>query len=164
MMTKEELDRYSQYIDRDRLEYIGHQQQLFDEARPTLFEQYPNEYVAFEDGQVLDHDVDRVKLAERIYARYGCRDLIMQRMTLEKTLYRVAVPQNFEVYAEQIELRISALEQELNHLKDCPTKLSPATLSLDEQPWWVKITGSCTDNPLFEDAVRYGQEWRNSVE
>jgi hypothetical protein len=38
---------------------------------------------------VLDHDVDRVKLAERIYARYGCRDLIMQRMTLEKAVYRV---------------------------------------------------------------------------
>jgi hypothetical protein len=87
MMTQEELDRYSQYIDRDRLVYIDRQQELFDEARATLFEQYPNEYVAFEDGQVLDHDVDRVKLAERIYARYGCRDLIMQRVTLEKTVY-----------------------------------------------------------------------------
>jgi hypothetical protein len=46
LMTQEELDRYSQYIDRDRLVYIGHQQALFDEARAALFEQYPNEYVA----------------------------------------------------------------------------------------------------------------------
>jgi hypothetical protein len=77
---------------------------------------------------------------------------------------QVPVPQNFEVYAEQIELRISALEQELKHLKDGTTKRSPAALSADEQPWWVKIAGSCADNPLFDDAVRYGQEWRNSAE
>lgn len=88
-MTLEELERYSQYIDRDRLEYIDRQQELFDEARSALFEQYPNEYVAFEDGQVLDHDVDRVCLAERVYAKYGCRDLIMQQVTLEKTVYHI---------------------------------------------------------------------------
>jgi hypothetical protein len=88
-MTAAELERYSQYIDRDRLEYIDRQQQLFDESRAALFEQYPNEYVAFEDGQVLDHDTDRVHLAERVYAKYGCRDLIMQQVTLEKTVYRV---------------------------------------------------------------------------
>jgi hypothetical protein len=89
MMTQEELDKYSQYIDRDRLEYIDRQQQLFDEARATLFEQYPNEYVAFEDGQVLDHDTDEDKLAERMYAKYGYRDLIIQQVTVEKTVYYV---------------------------------------------------------------------------
>jgi hypothetical protein len=73
----------------------------------------------------------------------------------------VTVPQTFEVYAEQIELRISALEQELKHLKAGTVK---PTGSLNEQPWWVKIAGSCADNPLFEDAIRYGQEWRNSGE
>jgi Family of unknown function (DUF5678) len=88
-MTQEELDRYSQYIDRDRLEYIDRQQQLFDEARATLFEQYPNEYVAFEDGQVLDHDMDEDKLTERVYAKYGYRDLILQQVTVEKTVYYV---------------------------------------------------------------------------
>jgi hypothetical protein len=80
-MTSEELDKYSQYIERDRLEYIDRQQQLFDEARPRLVTEYLNEYVAFEDGQVLDHDVDENALAERVYAKYGYRDLIMQRVT-----------------------------------------------------------------------------------
>jgi hypothetical protein len=84
-MTAAELERYSQYVDRDRLEYIDRQQQLFDGARPELVEDYLNEYVAFEDGQVLDHDVDRVRLAERIYAKYDCRDLIM----LKKPVYHV---------------------------------------------------------------------------
>jgi Family of unknown function (DUF5678) len=88
-MTAAELERYSQYIDRDRLEYIDRQQQLFDESRAALFEQYPNEYVAFEDGQVLDHDTDESQLTERVYAKYGYRDLIMQRVTAEKTVYYV---------------------------------------------------------------------------
>jgi hypothetical protein len=74
----------------------------------------------------------------------------------------VPVPQEFEVYARAIELRISALEQELQQLKTGMVGSPPS--SLDEKPWWVKIAGSCADNPLFEDAVRYGQEWRNSVE
>jgi hypothetical protein len=88
-MTQEELEKYSQYIDRERLEYIDRQQQLFDEARAVLFEQYPNQYVAFEDGQVLDHDTDERKLAERVYAKYGYRDLIMQQVTTEKTVYYI---------------------------------------------------------------------------
>jgi hypothetical protein len=88
-MTAEELERYSQYVDRERLEYIDRQQQLFDEARPGLVAEYLNKYVAFEDGQVLDHDADRVCLAERVYRKYGCRDLIMQRVTPEKPLYHV---------------------------------------------------------------------------
>jgi predicted Zn-dependent peptidase len=79
-MTAEELER---------LQYIDRQQQLFDEARPVLVAEYLHEYVVFEDGQVLDHDVDRVRLAERVYRKYGCRDLIMQRVTPEKTLYHI---------------------------------------------------------------------------
>jgi hypothetical protein len=75
----------------------------------------------------------------------------------------VPVPHEFQVYAQAIELRISALEQELERLKDGKGSSSTSSLS-DEQPWWVKIAGSCADNPLFEEAVRYGQEWRNSVE
>jgi hypothetical protein len=88
-MTQEELTKYSQYIDRDRLEYMSRQRQLFDEARPRLLEQYVNEYVAFEDGQVLDHDVDRVKLAERVYAKYGYRDLLMKQVTIADRVYYI---------------------------------------------------------------------------
>lgn len=83
-MTQEEL--YT-LIDRDRLEYMERQQQLFDAAKPILLETYLNQYVAFEDGQVLDHDVDRIKLAERVYAKYGCRDFVMQQVTPGKRMY-----------------------------------------------------------------------------
>jgi hypothetical protein len=83
-MTQEEL---YQFIDRDRLEYLDRQQNLFNAAKPALLEKYLNRYVAFEDGQVLDHDVDDQKLAERVYAKYGYRDLIMQRVTLKERVY-----------------------------------------------------------------------------
>jgi hypothetical protein len=72
----------------------------------------------------------------------------------------VSVPHEFQDYAQQIELRISALEQELKQLKE---SIARPSLS-NPQPWWVKIAGSCADNPLFEEAIRYGQEWRNSAE
>jgi ABC-type phosphate transport system auxiliary subunit len=71
-------------------------------------------------------------------------------------------PQEFTAYAKQIELRLSALEQELTQLKAGMTDLP--SRSSKKQLWWVEMSGSGADNPLFEDAVRYGQEWRGSAE
>jgi hypothetical protein len=76
-------------------------------------------------------------------------------------------PQQFAEYAQQVELRISALEQDLlaiksGHGPDLP--LAPSTPPLSNpQPWWVTISGSFADNPRFDDAVRYGAQWRNSA-
>ena len=88
-MTKEELDFYSRYIDRDCLEYIERQSELFEAAKPTLIDRYLGEYVAFEDGQVLDHDVDLGRLSERVCDRYGYRDLIMPQVLLKESVYSV---------------------------------------------------------------------------
>lgn len=71
----------------------------------------------------------------------------------------VQSPQEFAAYAKQVELRLAALEQELAQLKAGMADSSPK-----KQPWWVEMSGSGADNPLFEDAVRYGQEWRNNAE
>ena len=89
IMTQQELAMYSQYIEPERLKYIEHQQQLFERAKPTLLAQYLNEYVAFEDGQVLDYDRDRQCLTERIYAKYGYRDLLIRKVTLQERVYSV---------------------------------------------------------------------------
>jgi hypothetical protein len=85
-MTQEEL---SKYIDRDRLVHLEHQQALFDAAKSELLQAYPGQYVAFEDGQVLDHDVDDRAMAERVYHKYGYRDILMQWVTQEETVYHV---------------------------------------------------------------------------
>ncbi len=65
------------------------QRQLFDETKPFLLENYLNQYVAFEDGQVLDHDIDEQTLAERVYAKYGYRDLLMKQVTVEERVYYI---------------------------------------------------------------------------
>ncbi len=74
----------------------------------------------------------------------------------------VQPPQEFAAHAKQIELRLAALEQELTQMKAGMTDSS--SRSPKKQPWWVEISGSGADNPLFEDAARYGQEWRDSAE
>ncbi len=73
----------------------------------------------------------------------------------------VQPPQEFVAYAKQIELRLAALEQELTQIK---AGMTDSSRSPQKQPWWVEMSGSGADNPLFEDAVRYGQEWRNGAE
>jgi hypothetical protein len=85
-MTQEEL---SKYISSDRLAHLEHQQTLFDAAKSELLQTYPDQYVAFEDGQVLDHDLDDRAMAERVYHKYGYRDILMQWVTEEETVYHV---------------------------------------------------------------------------
>jgi hypothetical protein len=33
-----------------------------------------------------------------------------------------------------------------------------------ETPWWMKVAGSFENDPTFDEAVRSGQEWRQSAE
>jgi hypothetical protein len=110
-MVSEELDQYSQYIDRDRLEYIERQQQLFDQARSGLMTHYLNQCVAFEDGQVLDHDVDEQALSAQVYAKYGYRDLIMQQVTPEKTVYHIGGFQASKDCCPETGVAIAKIEQ-----------------------------------------------------
>jgi hypothetical protein len=88
-MIQEELTQNLQGIEPARLAYMDRQTELFEAAKPVLLEQYLNEYVAFEDGQVIDHDADRRKLAERIYAKYGYRDFLMKQVTKQERVYHV---------------------------------------------------------------------------
>ena len=94
-MLQEELLQHT-----DRLDYIEHQRALFEEAKPLLLVQYFNEYVAFENGDVLDHDLDRKALAQRIYTKYGYRDLLMRKVTSEDRVYSIGGFRTSKVSAE----------------------------------------------------------------
>ena len=96
-MLHEEL---LQPIDRDRLDYIEHQCALFEVAKPLLLVEYFNEYVAFENGDVLDHDLDRKALAQRIYTKYGYRDFLMRKVTSEDRVYSIGGFRTSKVSAE----------------------------------------------------------------
>ena len=60
---------------------------------------------------------------------------------------------------EKLEARVTTLETELTQMKQVLSKIIEK-----ETPWWLKIAGSCEDDPTFEEAMHLGQEWRNSVE
>ena len=57
-----------------RLEYLDRQKNLYESIKPELVDRYLGEFVAFEDGRVLDHDPNERNLIERVYRDYGYRD------------------------------------------------------------------------------------------
>ena len=58
----------------------------------------------------------------------------------------------------QIEQRVAALEAEVTLLKEkIEAVTKPAT------PWWQEIYGTFADDPLYEEAMRSGREYRESL-
>ncbi|TRU18572.1 MAG: hypothetical protein EWV80_20585 [Microcystis aeruginosa Ma_QC_B_20070730_S2] len=55
-----------------------------------------------------------------------------------------------------LEIRLAALEAEVALLK----RLLPA---VSETPWWEKIVGTFADDPAYEEAMQFGQEYRQSL-
>jgi hypothetical protein len=58
--------------------------------------------------------------------------------------------------AATIEERVTNLEQEVAELKRCSSE-KPA-----EAPWWEKIRGTFKDDPIYDEAMELGREWRAS--
>jgi len=52
----------------------------FERARRRLVEQYPGQFVAILDRKVIDHDVEFEALAQRVFAAYGTRDVLMPQL------------------------------------------------------------------------------------
>jgi hypothetical protein len=58
----------------------------------------------------------------------------------------------------EIELRVAALEAEVAHLKhQLEAVAKPA------RPWWQEIYGTFANDPLYEEAMRLGREYRESL-
>ncbi len=65
-------------IDPARINYLLHQQNLYQAAKLELLGQYEGQYIAFENGVVLDNDRDDRQLMPRLYAKYGHRDILVE--------------------------------------------------------------------------------------
>ncbi|WP_089935709.1 hypothetical protein [Candidatus Entotheonella palauensis] len=59
---------------------------------------------------------------------------------------------------QTIEQRLAEVERELAELKRC------LPLKTDEKSWVEKIAGTFEDDPEFDEIVRLGREFRQSVE
>ncbi|MGG6269980.1 hypothetical protein [Leptolyngbya sp. AN10] len=56
---------------------------------------------------------------------------------------------------EQLEDRVTLLEAEVARLKE---KVEPSS-----KPWWERIAGTFADSPAYEEAMRLGREYRESL-
>lgn len=64
-----------------RREQLSVQTKRFWAKHLELYTQYPNQYVAFHDDQVLDHDDDLRRLALRVKALHGMLPVVMAQVT-----------------------------------------------------------------------------------
>jgi predicted transcriptional regulator len=64
------------FWNQDAYNYITKQSDLFDTMLPQLIEQYAGMYVLFEDGKVIDADIDEDTLLDRVWETDIVRDRI----------------------------------------------------------------------------------------
>ncbi len=57
---------------------------------------------------------------------------------------------------QEIEARLATLEAEVASLKQQLPATSPT-------PWWQTIVGTFADDPAYEEAMRLGQQYRQSL-
>lgn len=58
----------------------------------------------------------------------------------------------------KIEPRVAALESEVTQLKE---RLDAVTKPA--RPWWQEIYGTFDNDPIYEEAMRLGREYRESL-
>lgn len=60
--------------------------------------------------------------------------------------------------ALELESRVAVLEAKVERLQRELEAVVP-----DRRPWWQQIAGSFADDPAFEEAMRLGREYRESL-
>jgi hypothetical protein len=58
--------------------------------------------------------------------------------------------------AANLEKRVEALERELRSLKSAVKK------NKSKGPWWERLAGAFSDDPLFDEMVEAGRKYRRS--
>lgn len=59
---------------------------------------------------------------------------------------------------QEIESRVAVLEAKVEQLQRKLEAVVP-----DAKPWWEHIVGAFADDPAFEEAMRLGREYRESL-
>ena len=59
--------------------------------------------------------------------------------------------------ARTVEKRLATLEAEVARLK-----AKAARKATPHKPWWEVVAGTFAHDPMYEEAMRLGREWRES--
>lgn len=60
---------------------VAREQRVYRHLHPQLWQRYRNQYVALYEGELVDHDSDKVALFARIDTRYPNQFVLMRRVT-----------------------------------------------------------------------------------
>lgn len=66
--------------------------QWFAQHKSELLKQYGEQFVAILESQVVDSDADFGELAQRVFKKYGCRDLLMPWVGEETETLEIPTP------------------------------------------------------------------------
>jgi hypothetical protein len=72
----------------DAYSYITKQSDLFDKMLPELIAQYAGMYILFEDGNVIDADIDEDTLLDRVWET----DIVRDRIAKHNSIFCHFVP------------------------------------------------------------------------
>lgn len=64
----------------------------FEKNRKRLLRRYRNQYVAIVNKKIVDHDPEFGRLARRVFAKYGVRDIAMPKVTPEERIIEIPTP------------------------------------------------------------------------
>jgi len=79
-MSLAQSQRSQAYPSSEVLAYMERQAELFGQSKVQLLEQFLNQYVWFEDGQVLDSDENHEALVLRVYGDGEPRPLFIRKV------------------------------------------------------------------------------------
>lgn len=70
------------------------EKQAFQKIRYDLLEnkKYHNEFIAIHKGKLVDHDKDNIKLAKRVYKKYGYIPIYIDKITEIEKVYKIHSP------------------------------------------------------------------------
>ncbi|MGG6265054.1 hypothetical protein ACQ4M3_40995 [Leptolyngbya sp. AN03gr2] len=80
------------YPSPDVLAYMERQAELFEQSKAQWIEQFLNQYVWFEDGQVLDSDENHEALVLRVYGDGEPRPLFIRKVVKVEPQFFVRSP------------------------------------------------------------------------
>lgn len=63
----------------------------------------------------------------------------------------------------ELEQRLLDLEREVRELKSMIAASSSPDRAVESRRWWVEEAGRFADDPLFDEMVRLGREYRQSL-
>lgn len=73
----------------ERVRYMEEQEALYEQAKLSFLQEFQGEFIAFEQGQVLDHDPNEAALVERVAQTYGYRDILIKQVLWQEPQFSV---------------------------------------------------------------------------